>query len=149
MVTSDGKHLRLVAARGGIVRRGLGYHRAATIRVALIETATYTVLDAPILWAGQLDTMQLTEDAASSSVRVSAESAAVDLLRAHGLQVTAQRLAVLRAIVEDYVATHEPVGSRSLTAVYGGSALYTGSTSAVHAHTVNPAATSRNSSQRS
>ena len=54
---------------------------AATIRVALIETTTYTVLDAPILWAGQLDTMQLTEDAASSSVRVSAEGKGVDLLR--------------------------------------------------------------------
>jgi hypothetical protein len=35
-----------------------------------------------------------------------------------------------------------PVGARSLTAVYGGSALTAGSTSAAHAHTVNPAATS-------
>ena len=35
-----------------------------------------------------------------------------------------------------------PVGSRSLTAVYAGSALHAGSTSAAHGHTVNPAATS-------
>lgn len=53
----------------------------ATIRTAIVETSTYTVLDAPIEWLGKLDTMQLSEDASSASVRVSAESAAVDLLR--------------------------------------------------------------------
>ena len=41
----------------------------ATIRTAIVETSTYTVLDAPIEWLGKLDTMQLSEDASSASVR--------------------------------------------------------------------------------
>lgn len=54
---------------------------ACEIRTAIIETTTYTVLDAPIEWAGTLDTMSIGEDGASASIRVSAESRAVDLLR--------------------------------------------------------------------
>lgn len=52
-----------------------------TIRTAIIETDTYTVLDAPVEWVGTLDTMAIGEDGTSASIRVTAESRAVDLLR--------------------------------------------------------------------
>lgn len=52
-----------------------------TIRTAIIETTSYTVLDAPIEWSGTLDTMSIGEDGNSAVVSVSAESKAVDLLR--------------------------------------------------------------------
>jgi hypothetical protein len=51
------------------------------IRTAIIETSTYTVLDAPIEWSGTLDTMSLAEDGQTAQIRVTAESRAVDLLR--------------------------------------------------------------------
>ena len=51
------------------------------IRTAILDTATYTILDAPIDWTGTLDTMAIAEDGTSASIRVSAESRAVDLLR--------------------------------------------------------------------
>ena len=53
----------------------------ATLRTALIETATYTVLDAPVDWLGKCDTMGISEDGNTAGVSVSAESKAVDLLR--------------------------------------------------------------------
>ncbi|MDO8778107.1 MAG: hypothetical protein Q7K57_57195 [Burkholderiaceae bacterium] len=52
-----------------------------TIRTAIIETATYTILDAPVEWVGTLDTMSIAEDGQQASIRVSAESKAVDILR--------------------------------------------------------------------
>lgn len=52
-----------------------------TIRTAIIDTATYQILDAPIEWSGTLDTMSIGEDGNSAVVSVSAESKAVDLLR--------------------------------------------------------------------
>jgi hypothetical protein len=52
-----------------------------TVRTAILELAAYTVLDAPIEWTGTLDTMSIAEDGQQSSIRVSAESRAVDLLR--------------------------------------------------------------------
>jgi len=52
-----------------------------TIRTAIIETTNYTVLDAPIEWIGTLDTMSIGEDGNSASIRVTAESKAVDMLR--------------------------------------------------------------------
>ena len=52
-----------------------------TIRRALIETSTYTILDAPVEWAGTLDTMSLSEDGQTAVISVTAESKAVDLLR--------------------------------------------------------------------
>lgn len=51
------------------------------VRTAILETTNYTVVDAPIEWAGYLDTMTVAEDGQSASVSVSAESRAVDLLR--------------------------------------------------------------------
>lgn len=48
---------------------------------AIMDTATGAVLDAPLDWTGKLDTMSISEDGQSASVRVSAESRAVDLLR--------------------------------------------------------------------
>ena len=52
-----------------------------TLRTAVIETATNTVLDAPIDWVGKCDTMGISEDGNTAAVSVSAESNAVDLLR--------------------------------------------------------------------
>ncbi len=51
------------------------------IRTAILDTATYTIIDAPLEWIGTLDTMAIAEDGQSASIRVSAESRAVDLLR--------------------------------------------------------------------
>lgn len=52
-----------------------------TIRTAIIDAATGAVLDAPLEWAGTLDTMTIAEDDNGAVVRVTAESKAVDLLR--------------------------------------------------------------------
>lgn len=52
-----------------------------TIRTAIIETATYTILDAPKDWVGTLDTMAIGEDGQTAEVSVTAESKGVDLLR--------------------------------------------------------------------
>jgi hypothetical protein len=52
-----------------------------TIRTAIISLADYTILDAPIEWLGTLDTMGIAEDGQQCSIRVTAESKAVDLLR--------------------------------------------------------------------
>lgn len=52
-----------------------------TIRTAIIDAATGAVLDAPLEWAGTLDTMTIAEDTEGAVVRVTAESKAVDLLR--------------------------------------------------------------------
>lgn len=52
-----------------------------TIRTAIIDTNNYQILDAPVEWAGTLDTMSIGEDGTTAVVSVSAESKAVDLLR--------------------------------------------------------------------
>ncbi len=52
-----------------------------TIRTAIIDLTTYTILDAPVEWVGTLDTMVIAEDGTQCSIRVTAESKAVDLLR--------------------------------------------------------------------
>lgn len=52
-----------------------------TVRTAIIDTTTYQILDAPVEWAGTLDTMAIGEDGTTAIVSVSAESKAVDLLR--------------------------------------------------------------------
>jgi hypothetical protein len=52
-----------------------------TIYTAIISLADYTILDAPIEWVGTLDTMTIAEDGGQCSIRVTAESKAVDLLR--------------------------------------------------------------------
>ena len=54
-----------------------------TIRTAIIDTATYTILDAPVEWVGKLDTMAIGEDGASATIAVTAESGAVELLRSN------------------------------------------------------------------
>lgn len=51
------------------------------IRTAIIETVNYTVLDAPVEWAGILDTMSISEDGQKCVIHITAESRAVDLLR--------------------------------------------------------------------
>ena len=56
------------------------------IRTAVFDTASYTVIDAPIEWTGTLDTMTISEDGNTAVVRVSAESRAVDLLRGNAWQ---------------------------------------------------------------
>ena len=52
-----------------------------TIRTAIIETANYTILDAPIDWVGQCNTMVISESGSTAEIGVTAESRAVDLLR--------------------------------------------------------------------
>lgn len=55
-----------------------------TIRTAIVDISSesaITVLDAPVEWVGPLDTMSIGEDGQQCSVRVTAESRAVDLLR--------------------------------------------------------------------
>lgn len=52
-----------------------------TLRTALVETTTYTILDAPVDWVGKCDTMGISEDGRQAAVTVTAESGAVDLLR--------------------------------------------------------------------
>jgi hypothetical protein len=54
------------------------------IRLAIINAAG-VVLDAPIDWIGRLDTMSISEDGETCSIAVTAESAAVDLLRGNAL----------------------------------------------------------------
>lgn len=52
-----------------------------TIRTAIIETSTYTVLDAPIEWTGKADTMAISEDGETATITLTVESQAIDLLR--------------------------------------------------------------------
>jgi hypothetical protein len=52
-----------------------------SIRTAIVDLNTYTILDAPIEWVGTLDTMSVAEDGTQCSIHVTAESKAVDLLR--------------------------------------------------------------------
>ena len=52
-----------------------------TIRTAIVETTGFVVVDAPVDWAGTLDTMAIVEDGQQATIRVTAESRAVDLLK--------------------------------------------------------------------
>ncbi len=72
----DAAHISLALDEADIVQGTV-----CIIRTAIVETANYTVLDAPVEWSGTLDTMAIGEDGTTASVRVSAESKAVDLLR--------------------------------------------------------------------
>lgn len=51
------------------------------ISTALIETENYQVIESQVEWVGTLDTMSIGEDGTQASIRVSAESKAVDLMR--------------------------------------------------------------------
>lgn len=51
-----------------------------TIRLAIVGEDGQ-VIEAPIDWSGQLDTMSIQEDGETCSIAVTAESSAVDLLR--------------------------------------------------------------------
>jgi len=55
-----------------------------TIRTAILDSS-YQVVDAPIEWAGKLDTMSIEEDGEKCTIGVTAESTAVDLLRGSAL----------------------------------------------------------------
>lgn len=57
---------------------------ALVIRQAILSVAGQ-VLDAPIDWVGQLDTMSIEEDGETCTISVTAESSAVDLLRGNAL----------------------------------------------------------------
>lgn len=54
---------------------------AVTLRTAIVEMSTHTVLDAPAEWTGRADTMSVQEDGNTAVITLSAESNAVDLLR--------------------------------------------------------------------
>ena len=72
----DAAHVALALDESDVVQGAV-----CTIRTAIVETATYTVLDAPVEWLGSLDTMAIGEDGNQATIRVTAESRAVDLLR--------------------------------------------------------------------
>ncbi len=57
-----------------------------TIRTAILDPATYAVLDAPVEWTGRGDVLSLSEDGETCSIGATAESTAVDLL--HGSAMT-------------------------------------------------------------
>lgn len=59
-----------------------------SIRTAIIDTATYTILDAPVEWTGTMDTMSIAEDGQTASISVNCESKAVDLLRGNAWMYT-------------------------------------------------------------
>lgn len=56
---------------------------ACTLSIALLNASTGAVVEVVREWQGKLDTMSVSEDAASAAVRVSAEADVVDLLRSH------------------------------------------------------------------
>ena len=72
----DSARIALALDAGAVVQGS-----PVTIRTAIIETATYTILDAPIDWVGQCDTMVISESGSTAEIGVTAESRAVDLLR--------------------------------------------------------------------
>jgi hypothetical protein len=51
------------------------------IRTAILDTATYEILDAPIDFTGRCDVMSISGRDGSEVIRVSVESSAVDILR--------------------------------------------------------------------
>lgn len=55
--------------------------KAVRIKVAMLDPATYQVVDVRQRWAGMLDTMTIEESETSSTIKVSAEHAGIDLLR--------------------------------------------------------------------
>lgn len=57
-----------------------------SIRTAVIDVDSSQIIDAPVEWTCLLDTMSIQEDGAQSSVNITAESSAVDLL--HGYNAT-------------------------------------------------------------
>lgn len=58
-----------------------------TIRTAILD-GNYQIVDAPVEWAGALDTMTLSEDGERAAIRATAESSAVDLLRGSAMTFT-------------------------------------------------------------
>lgn len=72
----DPSSLGLALDAGDVVQR-----TPARISTALIDTRSYTVVDAQLDWAGELDTMQVAETATGAVIRVTAESRVVNLLR--------------------------------------------------------------------
>jgi hypothetical protein len=71
--------LALALAESNLVQGAL-----TVVRLAILSSAGQ-VLDAPIDWAGRLDTMSIQEDGDSCSIGATAESTAVDLLRGNSL----------------------------------------------------------------
>jgi hypothetical protein len=56
-----------------------------TIRTAILDPATYQILDAPVAWSGKGDTMSIEAQPGSTVIQATAESSAVDLLKGHVL----------------------------------------------------------------
>lgn len=52
-----------------------------TLSTAILDAASYQVLDVVTDWVGRLDTMAISEDGKQAAISVTAESRAVDLLR--------------------------------------------------------------------
>ena len=68
-----------VTFRGAVVQGS-----PVVVRTALLDDALQ-VVDAPVEWAGRLDTMVIEEDGETCRVGVTAEASAVDLLRGSAL----------------------------------------------------------------
>jgi hypothetical protein len=62
--------------------------RACNVYVAILDPATYRIVDAVLEWSGTLDTMTISEEGGSAVLTVSAEHAGIDLLRAVPVRYT-------------------------------------------------------------
>jgi len=84
--------LRLEMAAGDAARISLALDASdevqgtvLTIRTAIIDSSSYTILDAPVDWLGTIDTMTIAEDGDKAVISATAESKAVDMLRGNPL----------------------------------------------------------------
>ena len=55
--------------------------KAVRIKLAILDPDTYAVLGTHLVWAGRLDVMAIEDGPATATLQVSAEHAAIDLLR--------------------------------------------------------------------
>jgi hypothetical protein len=55
--------------------------KAVRIKLAIFDPTTYAVLSARLRWAGRLDVMAIQDGPGSATIQVTAEHAAIDLLR--------------------------------------------------------------------
>lgn len=77
---SPGEYKNVVFTLGGVATDVVSIalsenirNKPVTIRLAIIDTASATVLDAPVIWAGALDQMPMTVTKETVSISVTAE----------------------------------------------------------------------------
>lgn len=59
--------------------------KAVRIKLAIFDPSTGALLDSPLRYAGNLDTMSISDGRDSASIKVTSESVLLDLLRPKGL----------------------------------------------------------------